>query len=373
MSRRSWMLLLLWCLLGCETSALTEVVITVTAEAGVRARATQTTLVVTLDPAGAASVLHDNRDAPRVARFAQQPYVVALSPRAGSESAVYELEVAALERGQVIASARLISSYVEGQTRYVNITLEDACIDVSCGEQLTCRAGHCVDATVDADQFSAESKGAPRNIDLIDSEDTTPTKPDDADGDAQVPTVPDAPPVLLDPPVNDPGTTPTIPNITRFDAAVPMTRPDAAVPITRPDANVPTTVPDASVPDAGKGFVCTPMGEWIARRDQLLGGTCGSQINDFPVQYYGSISDPMASEKSCKLTPTLSADGCVMTYVHDCLVVLPDDSFIERETGRIEMTSATTMSGTGTVVLLDKDTYADKGCKSSIVLSAHKK
>lgn len=53
--------------------------------------------------------------------------------------------------GSVRASARATGAYLPGQTREVTLTLESACLDVTCGPTETCRAGACVDACVDAD------------------------------------------------------------------------------------------------------------------------------------------------------------------------------------------------------------------------------
>jgi hypothetical protein len=363
--RRLWLAGLLT-VLGCEASSLTEVVITVQAEDNVRKRASQTTLVVTRDPSGAAALVHDDRDSPRNASFAR-PYVIALSPSEGREDGTYSVEVAALERGIPIATARLISGYVRGQTRYVNVWLEDRCIDVVCAEQQTCRAGSCVAATVEAVQFGSVSKEAPISTDLGESTTASPRPPDagaprDESSSEQAPDA-DAP----TPPAEVPNDTPADPLKPQADAGVatptqPSTPPDAAV----PDASLPKP------PDTNTSFVCAPVGSWLARRDELPGGSCGSTIAEFPVQFQGKLADPMNAEGDCVLLAVTSDDGCEMSYQHDCPVTDNGESFIERETATIRMTSETTIAGTGDVVLLHPLTYQSLGCSSSVTLAARK-
>jgi alpha-tubulin suppressor-like RCC1 family protein len=144
--------------MACSVGNRTETVVIVEAQPGVAARATHTTLVITRSPDGAPLDVHSDAQSPRPARF---PYVVALSPSESEDAQLYRFQVTALENGRTLAVARLISGYVQDETRYVRMLLEDACIDGPvCDPQQTCHADSCIDANVDPRSFSPERQTA---------------------------------------------------------------------------------------------------------------------------------------------------------------------------------------------------------------------
>jgi alpha-tubulin suppressor-like RCC1 family protein len=144
------------CASACGTDALARTVVVVEAEPEVLARTTHTTLVVTRTADGTA--VHSDVGAPRPAKF---PYTIALSPRANDTSLLFGLQITALDNGQPVTSARIVTGYVDGQTRYVRLLLEDACIEgPSCAAGETCHQGSCVNAMVEPNSLATDRNDA---------------------------------------------------------------------------------------------------------------------------------------------------------------------------------------------------------------------
>jgi hypothetical protein len=348
--RRALGLCLLACF-ACEGGESTQVIVTVMAEPRIREQATELRVTVrrNLDPS--ASVVYDDS---HPARF---PYVIALSPESQAAPSSYRLEVTASSASGALASARLESSYVSHQTRYVLLTLEDQCIGIVCGDRLTCHAGACVDSRVDPSELATDRAHAPRSVDLVDV--TTPT----ADGDASEPNPPTAdsgskpdeagprqieagPPLLsrdAGSPLVDSGDqrdpahpvdadTPPVANdagLRDRDATVVPKPPDAATPV------VPVTPPPV-VPDAGPTLSapCKPMGSWVVDYTET-GGDCRLGDYQWLVAFHGKLTDIMVGETACTQAVDLTPDGCSMTYTLSCPAKDQTDPYEETSTLRM--------------------------------------
>jgi hypothetical protein len=152
-------LLSLWCLAACvsEDKTLTQVIVEVDAEPGIREQASQ--LVVSIYGSDGISELagsllrHEQTvDAPAY------PLRVAIAPLGGDVDRLFLIQVRGqTRRGELVAEARLISGYTRGGRRETRMLLEDACAGVICEDRLqTCRNKRCVDAR---DDFAFESSG----------------------------------------------------------------------------------------------------------------------------------------------------------------------------------------------------------------------
>jgi hypothetical protein len=144
------------CLLGCASKPLTEVVVSIEAEAGVQSQSTSLSVVVTGDLDGQPTQAYSNSNAP----WREGKYRVVLTPKSGRVSGRYRVEAVALKNAQTIAVARVISGYVAEQTVYVRVLLEDACVSKTCGADETCHLGECLSAVVDPHGFATESDEA---------------------------------------------------------------------------------------------------------------------------------------------------------------------------------------------------------------------
>lgn len=150
---RALLLVLVLCQ-ACAVADLTEVVVSIETEARLRMRSQSLSLRVSTV---AGSTVLENSNAP----WTDGRYTLALAPQADANSR-YVVEVRALEGGVAIAQARLISGFVQGQTRYVRLRLEDVCVGMlRCEGATTCRAGSCVDAEVEPSELGASSDDAP--------------------------------------------------------------------------------------------------------------------------------------------------------------------------------------------------------------------
>lgn len=118
---------------GCSSQP-TQVIVTVDAESGVRAAATQLHLVV-----------GDRFDQALTGQA--YPFELALAPLNGDASRVWSVTAtASASDGAFVGRARAVGGYVEGQTLFVRLLLEDSCRGVVCGADETCSGGVCVDA-----------------------------------------------------------------------------------------------------------------------------------------------------------------------------------------------------------------------------------
>ena len=175
-------------LAGCASQELTEVVVLVETGPALHQRSDSLSLVVHREPRAAddAGLIFQNTSA----RWVDGQYRIVLSPENPSAAGRYALEISALENGRALATARLISGYVRGQTRYVRMLLEDQCVGMlSCTPDTTCRAGSCVGAEVDPTQFAPTIDMAHASTDFPASVGPT---PDATARDARVDEVTDA-------------------------------------------------------------------------------------------------------------------------------------------------------------------------------------
>jgi hypothetical protein len=117
-------------LAGCSSQP-TQVIVTVDAESGVRAAATQLHLVV--------GERFDRVLMPGAGEDPAYPFELALAPLDGDVSRTWSV---AAEAGGALV--RAVGGYVEGQTLFVTLLLEDSCRGVVCGDEETCQAGACV-------------------------------------------------------------------------------------------------------------------------------------------------------------------------------------------------------------------------------------
>ena len=141
--------------LGCG-SKVTQVIVTIDAEPGVRTDSTRLHLVV-LGGVGRTT-------APTASRFDRvltpgagdpaYPFKLALAPLDGDVGRSYSVTATATTgtaSDAFVGQARIIGGYVEGETLNVRLVLEDACRTVACGDEQTCKAGVCVDARTGTD------------------------------------------------------------------------------------------------------------------------------------------------------------------------------------------------------------------------------
>jgi hypothetical protein len=163
MNTRGWISIAALCSAACGSDAqYTEVVVSVQAEPLVQAMMQSLSIVVKRDPHGANLTVHDNQNVPW-----KGEYKIALTPGAQGALGLYRVEVAAHRAGdpQPLAVARLLSGYVAGQTRYVRLVLENACLErPSCEPNQTCHQGVCIDATASADGFSSRPDSAKPSV-----------------------------------------------------------------------------------------------------------------------------------------------------------------------------------------------------------------
>ncbi len=93
-----------------------------------------------------------HREEVPIAMLAQRGLRVALAPDGRDWRRLYEVTATAFDgpngTGSQVAEARVISGYVRGETRTVNLFLQGACIGTTCEPNETCRAGECVDPFV---------------------------------------------------------------------------------------------------------------------------------------------------------------------------------------------------------------------------------
>lgn len=310
--RRALLASLLLCM-SCAVDDLTEVVVIIETEPAVRAQSTSLALKVTSVAAandGLVDTLFDNSNAP----WHDGRFTVGLSPKKPGVDSRYRVEASAQVNGRTIATARLISGFVVGQTRYVRMLLEDQCVGVlSCTPDTTCHQGACVGAEVDPTQFAPSSDLAPSSTTLPASTDV-PTdgavqnKPDAAQqgandaattNDAGVGhAAPNDAGANAQPPRTADTGTPTPPDASvRADAAVTMSVPDAGSP--PPDAGTPP--PDAGAPVVPNVARCKP------------GYYEGSFMGDYAYTLFNSKMDtkilPVSTTKAPVLSLVLVADA----------------------------------------------------------------
>jgi hypothetical protein len=195
---------------ACSEPDLTQIVVRIEADEEVQRAATHLSVRVVNDPEDTQQTLLENSKAP----WRDGAYTVAISPEKWTSRGRYAVEASALKNGKPVAEARLLAGYVPGETRYVRLALEGACIDVlDCDVQSTCRGGTCVGASVDAADFARTQTAAPASTALAAAENPEPASNDDAGAADATPVKASAEPA---PPMLAP-TDPTAPT-TRGDA-----------------------------------------------------------------------------------------------------------------------------------------------------------
>jgi dienelactone hydrolase len=188
----------------------TQVVVTIDAEARVRAQATGLSLVITDVTDGANRTVNNDSEAPSLRSF---PHRMLLVPSNDDATRTYRIEASASGSQGPLAVARLVSGYVARQTRYVRVVLEDACIGKVCGSDQTCSLGQCVEAGRTPTGFADDEASAPVSTDVAELPD-----PPAEVGEAQV-SLPDAGPTPAK--ATDGGQTPSLPTPPRMPDAGP--------------------------------------------------------------------------------------------------------------------------------------------------------
>jgi hypothetical protein len=139
----------LWALAGCtkDEAARTQVMVVVDAEPGVRADAATLRIDVEGGPTlGELAQSFSETVGPAVA----WPVRVALVPEGNDARRVFRIHAEARDGGGVtVVRTQVLSGYVEGRTKLLEIWLEDACRGVACGTGERCLGGACVDEAVD--------------------------------------------------------------------------------------------------------------------------------------------------------------------------------------------------------------------------------
>lgn len=197
MRRRSWLLLLLF-VLGCGSeSALTEVVVIIEADPQLKPQTNRLAFRVSRDPnVSDAEVWNQVVDW-------NGTYTIALSPARENGSRLFKVEASARMGVQELASARLISGYLDGRTRYVRLLIESGCQpQLACPPAQTCHAGGCVSAVVPAESLGELRELAPRSVDLaapvVPGPGPGPSPSVDGGVDAALPAMPASPDGAID-------------------------------------------------------------------------------------------------------------------------------------------------------------------------------
>ncbi len=158
---------------ACSKTPRTEVMVFVRAEAGVMARANQLDVVVRGGAPGQARTeegrsLYTGPSSDQ--GFALHwPVRIALVPKSGDASRVYEVVATASDASGRVAEARVLSSYLAGETLTLDVWLRDDCADVTCGADETCAAGACVAVQpVDPCMLSTLDGGLPKGCTPLD-------------------------------------------------------------------------------------------------------------------------------------------------------------------------------------------------------------
>jgi len=157
MSRRWLALAWLW-LAGCASDGLTEILVVIEAQPGILAQAKSLSVKVYGETASDSGFSSPRLDVSG-ANWTNGTYTIALSPENPDRAGRYLVEASALKDGLPIATARLISGYVLGETRYVRLLIEDQCVGMSCDSSSTCMMGGCVSAEVSPSTFAHGSGG----------------------------------------------------------------------------------------------------------------------------------------------------------------------------------------------------------------------
>jgi hypothetical protein len=140
---------LLWALAGCtkDEAARTQVMVVVDAEPGVRADAA----TLRIDVEGGATLGELAQSfSDTVGPGVPWPVRIALVPEGNDARRVFRIHAEARDGdGVTVVRTQVLSGYVEGRTKLLEVWLEDACRGVACGSGERCLGGACVDEAVD--------------------------------------------------------------------------------------------------------------------------------------------------------------------------------------------------------------------------------
>jgi hypothetical protein len=132
---------------ACSTRPRTQVMVEVYAEAGVRARLTSVHLRAQgFDATGLEPGQTFDRDVNAPLTF---PISLGIVPQAEDPTRTFRFEAVGFDGSEQVSVVRARSGFRAGQTLRLVLVMEDACAGVSCSALETCRAGVCVDATID--------------------------------------------------------------------------------------------------------------------------------------------------------------------------------------------------------------------------------
>lgn len=132
---------------ACSTRPRTQVMVEVYAEPGVRARLTSVHLRAQgFDATGLEPGQTFDRDVSAPLTF---PISLAIVPQGEDPTRTFRFEAVGFEGSEQVSVVRARSGFRAGQTLRLVLVMEDACAGLSCNALETCRAGACVDATID--------------------------------------------------------------------------------------------------------------------------------------------------------------------------------------------------------------------------------
>jgi hypothetical protein len=148
---------------GGDTTTATQVMVRVDAQAQLRASAHYVRLVVRSGQgeAGKWEDRYDKKLSPDT-KAIMWPIELSLLPKDGDATRVYEVTATAFDaQDKQIAQVRAISGFVAHKALVLALRFDDECISKAgaCDDDETCRAGHCIDAHVDADSLPEYTHG----------------------------------------------------------------------------------------------------------------------------------------------------------------------------------------------------------------------
>jgi hypothetical protein len=158
---------------GCEDEP-SEVIVLVDAERDVRKRASE--LQISVEGRASADARGEEKLDQRVdLDELDWPVRVALSPSGDDAKRLFRITARAFEGKRALAAASLSAGFVAGETRWVRLLLEDACIGLPelCdpADDLTCHAGACVSSEVDVRELGRSEDDAPSTRMLLPARD----------------------------------------------------------------------------------------------------------------------------------------------------------------------------------------------------------
>ena len=140
--------------LGCsgDTLTATQTTVVLGAEPAVRARVVKVQVVVRgfADRRGVDDREALDRTFLASAGELEWPTVIAITPKDGDATRLYEVVATGFDEAGFVAQSRAISGYQKNKHLALPLVLEDGCIEMQCGDGLTCVDAKCVSAEIDA-------------------------------------------------------------------------------------------------------------------------------------------------------------------------------------------------------------------------------